>query len=115
MHNKGYFWELLEAVGHEGRRGTTVCSFGSVSFHTGVGDAYMMCVPHFTCRYPVGTTQQRVASEIATAVGLESQCVGDTPADTVQKVVSYAHDRHLQDRMIEHMKRGREKRSGSGM
>jgi len=112
MHDKGDFWELIEAVGHEGGRGTTVDSFGSVTFHTGAGDAAMMCVPHFTPRNPNGTMQQRVASEIVTAVGLESQCVGDTPADTVQKVVSYAHDRDSQDRMIGHMKRGREEQIG---
>ena len=112
MHDKGDYWELLEAVGHEGARGTTVCSFGPVSFDTDVGDAFMMCVPHHTSKYPTGTMQQRVASEIVTAVGLESQCVGATTAETVKKVVSYAHDRDLQDRMIGHMKQGREDRVG---
>ena len=112
MHDKGDFWELLEAVGHEGGRGATVCPFGSMSLHTGAGDAFVMCVPHFTCSYPAGTMQQRVASEIVTAAGFQSQCVGATLDETVEKVVTYAHNGVLQDWMIETMKQNREEKVG---
>jgi hypothetical protein len=56
--------------------------------------------------------QQRVASEIVTAAGFESQCVGATLDDTVEKVVTYAHNGVLQDRMIETMKQYREEKVG---
>ena len=106
LHNKCDWLELIVAVGHEGLRGTTVCSFGPVSLHTCVGDVIMMCVPHHTYQSE-GNMQRRVAKEIVTAAGLESLCVGATRADTVKLVVQYAHDRDLQDRMIEHMMQGR--------
>ena len=112
IHDKGDFWELIAAVGLEGGRGTTICTFGSVCFHTGAGDAFMNCVTHYTCRYPNGTMQQRVAAEIATAVGLEWPCVSDSPEATVDAVVAYAHDWGLQDRIYNHMKRAQETRAG---
>ena len=107
MYDKCDFLALLQAVGHEGDRGTTVCSFGSVTLATCVGDAMGACVPHHTCRYADGTMQQRVAPEIVTAAGLESLCIGDTPDETVELVVKYAHDRIMQDSLIEHMTQNR--------
>ena len=106
FHDKGDFWEFITAVGLEGGRGTTICSFGAVCFHTGTGDALINLVSHYTWRDPNATMQQRVAAEIVTAAGLEWPCVADSPQGTVDAVVAYAHDRVLQDRMLEHMKRG---------
>ena len=107
MPDKCDYLALLEAVGHEGARGTTVGSFASVEPHTTVGDALIMCVPHHTCRNEEGTMQIRVPAEIVTAAGLESLCVGDTVDETVEIVVQYANDRDVQDRAIKHMQEGR--------
>ena len=107
MPDKCDYLALLEAVGHEGARGTTVGSFASVEPHTTVGDAVFMCIPHHTYRNEEGTMQKRVPAEILTAAGLESLCVGDAVDQTVELVVQYANDRDVQDRVIKHMQEGR--------
>ena len=110
LMEKADLWELIVAAGHEGGRGIT---FGSaVCLDTAVSDSLMNCVPHFTDRNPKGSMQQRVASEILTAAGIESECVGESTDDTVKKVVRYAHDRDMQDRMIGHLNLSRTDKVG---